>query len=93
MALVDLKPFISTFVLLLLAELGDKTQLAAIAQSAKFQRPWMVLLGACLALSVVSAIGVVLGHFAGSHLPRDAIRYVAGTLFIVMGLLMVLKVF
>ena len=93
MSHVDLKPLISTFVLLLIAELGDKTQLAVICQAAEFQRPWMVLLGACLALSVVSGISVVLGHLAGSCLPHDAIRYVAGGLFIIMGVLMILKVF
>ena len=54
---MDLKPLISTFVLLLIAELGDKTPLAVICQAAQFQGPWLVLVGAWLALSVVSAIG------------------------------------
>ncbi len=34
------KAFLSTFGLLVLAELGDKTQLAVIAQVCKFNRPW-----------------------------------------------------
>ncbi len=89
---MDLKPLMSTFVLLLLAELGDKTQLAVIAQSAKFHRPWMVLLGACLALFIVSGVGVAIGQAAGAYLPRDAIRWAAGALFIIMGVLMMLKV-
>ncbi len=93
MSHVDLKPLISTFVLLLIAELGDKTQLAVISQAAQFKRPWMVLLGACLALSVVSGIGVAIGQAAGAYLPRDAIRWVAGALFIIMGALIMLKVF
>ena len=89
---MDLKPLISTFVLLLVAELGDKTQLAVICQAAEFKRPWMVLLGACLALSVVSGVGVLIGQAAGACLPRDTIRYVAGVLFIAMGILIMLKV-
>ena len=57
------KPFISTFLLLLVAELGDKTQLAVIAQTIKFTRaPWMVLLGAVLAMGLVSVLGVGAGN-------------------------------
>ena len=82
----------STFLLLLIAELGDKTQLAVIAQSAKFRAPWMVLLGAVVALTVVSAIGVGLGTICASCLPKDLLRYLAGGAFIIMGVLMLLKV-
>lgn len=89
---MDWKPFIATFGLVFLAELGDKTQIAAMCQAAQFQRPWMVLLGASLALTLVSAIGVAVGHFAGTYFPREAIRYVASALFIIMGVLMALKV-
>jgi putative Ca2+/H+ antiporter (TMEM165/GDT1 family) len=89
---MDWKPFISTFVLLLLAELGDKTQLAVITQAAKFKAPWMVLAGAGAALVIVSALGVVLGQICAECLPRDLIRWIAGAAFIVMGILMLLKV-
>jgi putative Ca2+/H+ antiporter (TMEM165/GDT1 family) len=89
---VDWKPFVSTFTLLLLAELGDKTQLAVITQSAKFNSPYLVLAGAALALTVVSALGVVLGQVCATCFPEQIIRYLAGAAFIVMGLLMVFKV-
>jgi len=89
---MDWKPFIATFGLIFIAELGDKTQLAALTLAADYQRPWMVLLGASLALTVVSAIGVAIGHFAGSYFPREIIRYVAAGLFIVMGVLMAVKI-
>jgi len=89
---MDWKPFIATFGLIFVAELGDKTQLAALTLAADYQRPWMVLLGASLALTLVSAIGVAIGHFAGSCFPRETVRYVAAGLFIVMGVLMAVKV-
>ena len=82
----------STFFLLLIAELGDKTQLAVICQSAKFRAPWTVLLGATLALTIVSAIGVGLGTACAAWLPGDLLRYLAGAAFMVMGVLMLLKV-
>ncbi len=89
---MDMKPLVSTFVLLFLAELGDKTQLACILQAAKFQRPWMVFAGAVLALAAVTGIGVAVGHVSGQFLPQETMRYVAGCLFVVMGVLIVLKV-
>ena len=89
---MDLKPLISTFVLLFVSELGDKTQIAVILQAAKFQSPLLVLVGAALALTLVSAIGVGVGHACAAFLPRDLIRYIGGGLFIVMGSLMLLKV-
>ncbi|MFO7948430.1 MAG: TMEM165/GDT1 family protein [Armatimonadota bacterium] len=89
---MDIKPLLSTFVLIFLAELGDKTQIAAVCQAAEFQRPWMVLIGASVALIVVSAIGVGVGHCCGQFLPTDIIRYIAGGLFIVMGVLLILNI-
>ncbi len=89
---MDWKPFISTFTLLLLAELGDKTQLAVISQAAKFRSPLLVFAGGGLALLIVSAIGVGLGQVCAECLPRDLIRWLAGGAFIVMGVLMLCKV-
>jgi len=89
---MDWKPLVSTFTLLFIAELGDKTQLAVISQAAKFKSPWLVLVGAALALTLVSAIGVGVGQVFAEYLPRDLIRWIAGGAFIVMGILMLLKV-
>lgn len=89
---MDWKPFFIAFATLFVAELGDKTQIAACFIAADQQSPWMVLLGASLALTLVSAIGVVVGHVLGGHLPTEIIRYVAAALFIVMGVLIGLNV-
>ena len=84
--------FITTFGMLLIAELGDKTQIAVMIQAAKFEKPWMVLLGASLALILVSGLGVCVGQVCGMYLPRELIGRVAGGIFIVMGALMLFKV-
>ncbi len=89
---MDWKLLGGTFVLIFVAELGDKTQIAAMCQAAQFQKPWVVLLGVSLALTLVSGIGIAIGHYAGVCFPRETIRYVAAGLFIVMGVLMALKV-
>jgi len=81
------KAFLSTFGLLLLAELGDKTQLAVIAQVCKFNRPWAVFLGATLALAIVTAL-VVVGQALTTIVPEAILRKVAAAAFVVMGVLM-----
>lgn len=89
---MEWKPFIVAFATVFIAELGDKTQLAALCIAADQQRPWLVFAGAALALTVVSGLGVGIGHFLGATLPQEPIRYVAAGLFIVLGVLMALKV-
>lgn len=89
---MEWKPFIVAFVTIFVAELGDKTQLATLTIAADQQSPWMVFAGTAIALVVGSAVAVFLGHHLGVRLPTEIIRYVAATLFIVMGVLIGLNV-
>lgn len=82
---MDWKLFLSTFGLLFLAELGDKTQLAVIAQTCRYRRPWAVFLGASAALALVSGLGVLAGRLAGWLIPGQWIRYIAAAGFLGMG--------
>jgi putative Ca2+/H+ antiporter (TMEM165/GDT1 family) len=84
---MDWGTWISTFGLVFLAELGDKTQLAVVSQTCKFRRPWPVFVGGSLALSVVTALGVVGGRALGVVLPQSVIHYAAALAFVVMGVL------
>ena len=79
--------FLSTFGLIFVAELGDKTQLAVMTQTCKFRKPWPVLTGSSLALIMVTAIGTTGGRFLGAVIPTHIIRYLAASAFIVMGAL------
>ncbi len=79
--------FLSTFGLVFLAELGDKTQLAVVTQTCKFRSPWAVFAGSSLALTAVTALGAVGGRLLNTFLPPDVIRIVASAAFIVMGVL------
>jgi len=75
----------STFGLIFIAELGDKTQLAVIAQTCKYRCTWPVFLGGSLALTAVTALGVVGGQALGYMIPEMAIRLVAALAFVLMG--------
>jgi Ca2+/H+ antiporter, TMEM165/GDT1 family len=80
--------FWTTFGALFLAEMGDKTQLAAITLAAQTRSPLSVFLGAALALALVSLIGVGVGTVLGEYLPENILRKAAAVAFILIGMLM-----
>jgi putative Ca2+/H+ antiporter (TMEM165/GDT1 family) len=84
--------FITAFSLIALAELGDKTELAVVALSARYHAPIMVFLGAVLGLGLVSALGVAIGGKLQTIVPLDKLRIGSGILFLVFGVLFLLGV-
>ena len=90
---MDLRVLLTTFGIIFLAEMGDKTQLAAMTMAADSKKPWSVFIGASLALAAVSALGVLVGSVAGDYLPIVWVKRVAATAFIVIGVLMLLGKF
>jgi putative Ca2+/H+ antiporter (TMEM165/GDT1 family) len=85
---MDLRVLLTTFGVIFLAEMGDKTQLAAMTMSAQTKKPWAVFLGASLALAAVSALGVVVGATLGNYIPLEWVKRIAAVAFIVIGVLM-----
>ena len=83
---MDWSALLSTFGLIFVAELGDKTQLAVVTQTCKYRQPWAVFLGASLALTGVTALGAVGGHLLGQVIPEAVIQIIAALAFVVMGL-------
>jgi putative Ca2+/H+ antiporter (TMEM165/GDT1 family) len=90
---MDWRVFLTTFGVIFLAEIGDKTQLAAMTMAAQTERPWAVFIGAALALTAVSAIGVVVGSVIGDYIPLIWVKRVAAIAFIVIGVLILLNRF
>jgi Ca2+/H+ antiporter, TMEM165/GDT1 family len=84
---MDWRVTLTTFGVIFLAELGDKTQLAAMTLAAQTRRPWAVLIGASIALACVSAIGIAVGGVLGEHLPLIWIKRASAVAFIVIGVL------
>ncbi len=73
------------FVLIALAEFGDKTQLMTISLASKYRRTpvfWGVLLG----MSAVTVIGVAVGTLLYSYVPITPLKIIAAALFILFGL-------
>jgi len=89
---MDWKVFSATFIALFIAELGDKTQLAAISMTSDTGKPLSVFLGAVMALALVTLIGVLFGNALMQFVPEDYLKKGAAALFIVIGILMWFKV-
>ena len=83
---MDWKIFASTFLTIFLAEMGDKTQFAALAASSQTKSTTKVLLAVVLALGLAGALGVIFGRFLGNFLNPQIMRYVSGALFILVGI-------
>lgn len=86
------KMFGSTFILIFLAELGDKTQLAAMARAADgpdgSTARWVVFLAASAALVLSTLIAVFFGGVLKSLVPDERyIKIAAGALFILFGIM------
>jgi putative Ca2+/H+ antiporter (TMEM165/GDT1 family) len=90
---MDWRVFLTTFGVIFLAEMGDKTQLAAMTMSAQSKKPGAVFIGSALALTAVSAIGVVVGSVIGNYVPLEWIKRAAAVAFIVIGILILLGKF
>lgn len=90
---MDFRVLLTTLGIIFLAEMGDKTQLAAMTMAAQTKKPWAVFLGASAALVAVSALGVVVGSVIGNYVPLEWVKRVAALAFIAIGILMLIGKF
>jgi putative Ca2+/H+ antiporter (TMEM165/GDT1 family) len=85
---MEWKILLSTFGILFLAELGDKTQLAVITMATQTTKPMSVFLGAAAALCVVTLLGVVFGHLIHQWIPPHVLKKLAASAFVAIGIVM-----
>lgn len=88
---MDWKLLGSTFAAIFIAELGDKTQLAALSLSCGSSSKWSVFLGSALALVLSSAIAVGAGEALTRYVSPLWLRRAAGVIFLAMGALFLLR--
>jgi len=75
-----------TFGIVFLSELGDKSQLAAIALSGSCEHPRAIFVGSAAALVFASFLGVIAGEGVAQVLPTQLIKGVAAFSFAGLGL-------
>ncbi len=73
-----------SFITVFLAEIGDKSQLAAIALSGNSKSPRAVFFGSIAALILASLIGAIAGGGVAQLLPARLLKAIAAIGFAVM---------
>lgn len=82
--------FATTFMMIFLAEFGDKTQIAVAGMGSTVE-PTATWVGATLALACTSILGVVAGRRWLNRLPLKWIHRISGVFFLLLALLAVLR--
>jgi len=81
------KTITTSFLLIAIMELGDKTQLAVVALSAEYGAPIQVFLGVMLAFTLLTALGAVFGRIISQRISARYIRIGASLVFVAFGIL------
>lgn len=80
-------PFITTFVLFFLAEMGDKTQLATVLLAARFVEDyWLVVAGTTLGMMAANVPVVLIGKKGAERIPMKWIHGASALLFLILGI-------
>ncbi|WP_333876881.1 TMEM165/GDT1 family protein [Methylobacter sp.] len=75
--------FFTTFLLITVAEFGDKTQLAVVGLSSTTV-PTAVWLGSTVALASTSALGILAGRTILQKVPLALLHKISGTIFLLL---------
>ncbi|MFM6192933.1 MAG: TMEM165/GDT1 family protein [Planktothrix sp.] len=86
------KIFVTTFITIFLAEIGDKTQLTTLLMTAESHAPWIVFAGAGSALVLTSLLGVLLGQWLASRISPRTLERAAGSSLLLISALLIWEV-
>lgn len=83
--------FLATLTSFFIAEIGDKTQIATLALAAAYPSLTAVVAGTTAGMMIANVPVVFLGKAFASRLPLKAIHYGAAILFVILGLLFLVR--
>ncbi len=87
---MDLTPLVAAFLLFIMMELGDKTQMAVVAMSVS-GKPSDIFIGAIAAFALIDGVSIALGGVLATLIPSLWINLGSGILFLLLGLLCLLR--
>lgn len=85
--------FLSSFSLIFLMELGDKTQIATATLVAGYGHPFAVFAGVISGLTILTVLEVKLGSVISKKIRPERMELVAGAVFIMFGILTLVELF
>lgn len=78
--------FLSSLAFVVLAEMGDKTQLATITLAAQFHTILPVWCGTLLGMIIADGFGIIVGTVLGKRIPERTVKWTAAIIFILCGI-------
>lgn len=81
-----MQDLIQAFALIFIAEMGDKTQIMAMAFATKYKMRH-ILIGVALGAFLNHGMAILLGSLLNKFIPIEALQLVAGVLFVTFGLI------
>ncbi len=82
----SINPIMAVALAFFVGELGDKTQLTALALSAEALFPLVILLGTTASMITTSGIGILVGSRIGRRIPENALKAISSIVFVAFGL-------
>ncbi|HAR43385.1 MAG TPA: hypothetical protein DCS07_12270 [Bdellovibrionales bacterium] len=81
-----MEAFFSSFGLVALSEMGDKTQLLALLLTARFRKPWAIIAGIFTASLLSNGLASSFGSLVATALPPNVLAIALAILFALFGL-------
>ena len=76
----------SSFLVVALAEMGDKTQLVALSLASRYRQPWTVMAGIFIATVFNHALASTVGVWLAAAIPRAVMGWILAVGFVVFGI-------
>jgi hypothetical protein len=80
-----MEAFLASLVFVVLAEMGDKTQLATVALAVEYNSVFLVWYGTTLGMLIADGVGIIFGVVMGKRIPERTIKWAASMIFIGFG--------
>jgi Ca2+/H+ antiporter, TMEM165/GDT1 family len=79
------EPIVTSFLLVAVSEMGDKTQLLAFSLASRYRRPWVVMAGILVATILNHALAASFGTWVSEHVPPRGMAGILAVTFIGFG--------
>jgi putative Ca2+/H+ antiporter (TMEM165/GDT1 family) len=77
-----LEALLSSVTVVTLSEMGDKTQLLALALASKYRRPWLIMLGILIATLLNHALAAASGALIAAYLTPRVLAWILAITFL-----------
>ena len=81
-----MEAFLTSTVIVAVAEMGDKTQLLSFLLAARFRKPWPILAGILLATLANHFLAGAVGAWIATWIPGEILKWIVAVAFFAFGL-------